>query len=328
MNVPRNFAVVGVAGFVAPRHLRAIRDTGNRLVAAMDPSDTVGVLDQFDLSAEFVREEAELAGVLANRLAAGEERRVHWVSVCSPSHRHGDHVQLALRHGADVLCEKPLVLTPAALDTLAAAESSSGRRVFTVLQLRLHPAVRALAARLALPQAPRRHQVELRYVTARGGWYRRSWKGDEARSGGLALNIGIHLFDLLLWLFGAPRACAVQRREPLRMAGALELDRADVRWSLSVDPADLPFAVQPGARSTWRALVVDGVEVELSDGFADLHTALYARTLAGEGFGIAEARPAIELAHRVRTMPLVAAALAPAPPLPARREAAPPEALG
>lgn len=321
----RNFAVIGAAGFVAPRHLRAIRDTGHRLVAAMDPSDSVGILDQFGLEVEFARDEGELDRIVADRRRRGEEHRIHWVSVCSPNHLHDRHVRFALRRGANVVCEKPLALSPPELDELEAAERESGLRVFTVLQLRLHPRVRALADRLAAEPAGLRHRVRLRYVTARGRWYRRSWKGDETRSGGIALNIGIHLFDLLLWLFGEVRGCEVHRREPERVAGTLQLTRADVRWHLSVAASDLPFPPRPGLRRAWRSLVVDDDEVELSDGFADLHTALYARTLAGDGFGIADARPSVELAHRVRTAPLAPGA---EPPWPAPPRLEPPRPEG
>lgn len=301
---PRNFALLGAAGFVAPRHLRAIRDGGHRLVAAADPSDSVGILDQFGFGVRFFRDADGLARELAERSRRGDGERVHWVSVCTPNHLHAAHVALALRAGADALCEKPLVVDPRELDALARLAEETGGRVATVLQLRLHPAVVALAGHLEAD--PRRHRVTLRYVTARGPWYFASWKGDEAASGGIAANIGIHLFDLLLWLFGSVEASAVVERAPDRMAGRLRLARADVDWMLSIRPDDLPFAAEPGGRASHRALAVDGAEVELSDGFADLHTRVYETTLAGGGCGIEDARPAIELVDRIRRAPIAA----------------------
>jgi UDP-N-acetyl-2-amino-2-deoxyglucuronate dehydrogenase len=317
MDGARNFALVGAAGFVAPRHMRAIRDSGHRLVAATDPNDTVGVLDQFGFGVRYFREIERFDRHLDAERRAGEDRRVHWVSVCSPNHLHAAHVGLALRNGANALCEKPLVVAPEDLDTLERLEEESGRRVATVLQLRLHPEVLALRRRLSALPVPRRHQVTLTYVTARGGWYRESWKGDETRSGGVAANIGIHFFDLLLWLFGAVDGCAVSLREPGRMAGSLRLASADVTWFLSIHPEDLPFAAEAGGRTSHRLLAFDGEQIELSDHFAELHTMLYLETLAGRGFGIADARGAIELAYRIRTAPLVTG-----PPLAPRAMAA------
>lgn len=294
-----NFAITGVAGYVAPRHLRAIRETGNRLVAAVDPHDSVGVLDQFFPEAAFFTEIERFDRHLEKlrRGAAGE--KVDVVSVCSPNHLHDAHVRLALRVGADAICEKPLVLNPWNLDVLESLEAEYGRRVSTVLQLRVHPSLVALRDRIRASSG-RRHRVRLSYVTARGTWYRYSWKGDVQRSGGVATNIGIHFFDLLLWLFGDAVRSEVHLAEPRRVAGFLELERADVQWFLSLDRNDLPAAV-PEGQTTFRSITVDGEEVEFSGGFRDLHTVVYERTLAGGGFGIADARPSIELVHRIRT---------------------------
>jgi len=290
-----NFAITGVAGFVAPRHLAAIRDTGHALVAALDPHDSVGVLDAYFPEAAFFTEPERFDRHLEKLRRGPEAERVHALSVCAPNHLHDAHVRLALRVGADAICEKPLVLNPWNLDALADLETEYGRRVWTVLQLRVHPALEALRQRLAA--GDRRHSVRLTYVTTRGRWYRYSWKGDPERSGGVATNIGIHFFDLLLWLFGGVRQSEVHVAEPERMSGALELDRADVQWFLSILPGDLPA----GAPPTFRQVVVDGEEVEFSGGFGDLHTRVYERTLAGEGLGIADARPSIELVHALRT---------------------------
>jgi UDP-N-acetyl-2-amino-2-deoxyglucuronate dehydrogenase len=301
----RNFALTGVAGYVAPRHLEAIRATGNRLVAAVDPHDAVGVLDRHSFDVKYFREFERFDRHLEKLRRGPAAERVHFVSVCSPNYLHDAHVRLALRIGADAICEKPLVIEPWNLDALEELESETGRRVSTVMQLRVHPTLVALRERLAGERGGRRHEVELAYVTARGPWYDASWKGAEDRSGGVVMNIGIHFFDLLLWLFGPVEDCVVQARGPRRAAGALELERARVRWFLSTEPTDLPFAPTPGVRTTHRSIVVDGQEVEFSDGFGDLHTLVYRGVLAGRGFGIADARPSIELASRIRRGDLV-----------------------
>lgn len=302
--MPRNFAMTGVAGFVAPRHLRAIMATGNRLVAAVDPHDSVGVLDRYAPSARFFTEIERFDRHLEKLRRGPEGARVHYLSVCSPNYLHDAHIRLALRSGADVICEKPVVINPWNLDALQKLEEETGRRVSTVLQLRVHPELVALKARLD-SEPGRRREVALTYVTSRGPWYFVSWKGNLERSGGLATNIGIHFFDLLLWLFGPADACEVHVREDGRTAGFLECERAQVRWFLSVRPEDLPCAQEPGSRTTFRSITVDGVEVEFTEGFTELHTRVYEEVLAGRGFGLDVARPSIELAYRIRHTPPV-----------------------
>lgn len=303
----RNFAITGVGGFVAPRHLQAIRDTGHRVVAAVDPNDSVGILDRYGFDIRYFKETERFERYLDRLRRAPEAERVHYVSICSPNHLHDAHVRLALRNGADALCEKPLVITPWNLDALEAIEAETERRVFTVLQLRLHPDLMALRERLTASGAGVRHQVDLTYVTSRGPWYDVSWKGSEPHSGGIAMNIGIHFFDLLLWLFGGVRSSLVHHREPRCASGQLALDRADVTWFLSVDVDDLPAgshgtpAHPAGRPATYRTIRVDDAEVEFSEGFTDLHTRVYEGVLAGRGFGIADARGSIELVHRIRT---------------------------
>lgn len=297
----KNFAIIGVAGFVAPRHLTAIKDTGNRLLAATDPNDSVGILDRYSLDVRFFREIERFDRFLEKLRRGPEESRVQYVSICSPNYLHDAHVRLALRTGADAICEKPLVINPWNLDALQELEQETGHRVYTILQLRVHPALVALSEQLKSASADRKRDVVLTYITARGSWYDVSWKGSEERSGGVAANIGIHFFDLLLWLFGGLQRSEVHLNEPRRMAGALELERANVRWFLSVDHTDLPFEVSPGSRMTYRSITVDGEELEFTEGFSDLHTRVYERTLTGDGFGIDEARPAIEVVHQIRT---------------------------
>ena len=303
--MPSNFALIGAAGFVAPRHIRAIHDTGNRLVAATDPHDAVGVLDRYGFETRFFPEIERFDRHLEKLRRGPEEHRVHWVSVCSPNYLHDAHARLALRVGADTICEKPLVINPWNLDALEELEEESGRRVHTVLQLRLHPSLVKLKEDLAAETAPRRRQVVLTYLTSRGPWYGVSWKGSEERSGGVTTNIGIHFFDMLMWLFGSVVRTEVHLHEPHRMAGAIELANADVLWFLSVDPADLPFTPEPGKKSTFRSITVDGEEIEFTDGFTDLHTRVYEETLAGRGFGIGDARPSIELVHDIRNAPII-----------------------
>ncbi len=297
----QNFALIGAAGFVAPRHLKAILETGNRLVAAVDPHDSVGVLDQYFPEAKFFTEIERFDRHLEKLRRRSEEERVHWVSVCSPNYLHDAHIRLALRVRAGALCEKPLVISPWNLDPLAELEQEYGRRVHTVLQLRLHPSLIALKQRLDdLPRAARKHAVRLTYVSRRGPWYRTSWKGSPEHSGGLAMNIGIHFFDALVWLFGEPVAQELHLAGASRMAGFLELERAEVAWFLSVDERDVPAASRAADRFFHRSLSVDGEEVEFSTGFGDLHTRIYEATLAGRGFGIEDARPSIELVHAIR----------------------------
>ncbi len=305
MSQPKNFAVTGVAGYIAPRHLKAIQDTQNRLVAATDPHDAVGILDRFAFDCRFFTEFERFDRHLEKLRRGPEEARVHYVTVCSPNYLHDAHMRLALRVGANVICEKPLVINPWNLDALEELEQETGCRVWTILQLRVHPQLMALRERLRA-DTTKRHSVRLTYITARGGWYHVSWKGHEARSGGIVTNIGIHFFDLISWLFGPIRKSVVHLREPQRAGGTLELERADVQWYLSTESGDLPFEPQLGVKTTFRSITVDGEEVEFSEGFTDLHTRVYEEVLAGRGFGIADARPSVELTAQIRSAEVVA----------------------
>ncbi len=296
----RNFAITGVAGYVAPRHLRAIRDTGNRLAAAVDPNDSVGLLDQYAFDVKFFTEFERFDRHLEKLRRGPEDGRVHYISICSPNYLHDAHCRLALRVGADAICEKPLVVNPWNLDALQELEAEYGRRVYNVLQLRVHPKLLELRQKLQENPASTKHEVLLTYITSRGAWYHASWKGQVEKSGGVATNIGIHFFDLLMWLFGPVQETQVHLADHERMAGYIELAGARVRWFLSINRDDLPFPAAPGQRSTYRSITIDGEEVEFTEGFTDLHTRVYEGMLAGQGFGIDDARPSIELVYRLR----------------------------
>ncbi len=301
----KNFAITGVGGYIAPRHLRAIRDTGNRLVAAVDPKDSVGVLDQYAFDVSFFTEFERFDRHLEKLRRAAETERVHYLTVCSPNYLHDAHCRLGLRVGADVICEKPLVINPWNIDLLEELEHETHRRIYTVLQLRVHPKLMELRERLLADKSGKQHEVDLTYITSRGHWYDVSWKGQMEKSGGVPTNIGIHFFDLLVWLFGPVVGKKVYLSEPRRMSGYLELERARVRWFLSVEQSDLPYRAEPGKKTTFRSITVDGGEIEFSEGFTDLHTLVYQQILAGQGYGLKDARPSIELAHDLRTAELV-----------------------
>lgn len=300
MHSGKNFALVGAAGFVAPRHMRAIRDSGGQLLAVADPHDAVGIVDEFFPNVKYFREIERLDRFLEKLRRRDPAERVHFVSICSPNYLHDAHVRLALRVRAHAICEKPLVIKPWNLDPLRELEAETGCRIHTVLQLRLHPAIVELRRKLQERPPRTRAEIELTYVTRRGPWYHLSWKGDEEKSGGLVANIGIHFFDMLIWLFGPPERAVVHLRDPRCAAGCLDLERARIRWFLSVSAADLPAtAVEKGA-AAYRSLTIDGEEVDFSSGFADLHTLVYRDILSGGGFGTEDARPSIEAVHMIR----------------------------
>ncbi len=300
----KNFALTGAAGYVAQRHMQAIKDTGNHLVAALDPHDSVGILDRYFPDVEFFTEYERFDRHLEMLRHRNSDKRIHYLSICSPNHLHDAHIRLALRLGADAISEKPMVLNPWNLDALSELERETNQRVYTVLQLRLHPALIELRNAILKEPATKKHEVVLTYITSRGPWYQYSWKGAEDRSGGLATNIGIHFFDLLMWIFGDAASSSVHWSDRHRMSGYLELQRATVRWYLSIAREDLPEQAVAQNKSTFRSITVDDHEVEFSEGFTDLHTRVYEDVLQGKGFGIAEARPSIELVHTLRTTPV------------------------
>jgi UDP-N-acetyl-2-amino-2-deoxyglucuronate dehydrogenase len=300
-----NFAIVGASGYIAPRHLKAIYATGNQVVAALDPNDSVGLLDSYSTDIDFFTEFERFDRHVEKLRRGPSDHHVHYVSICSPNYLHDAHCRQALRAGADVICEKPLVINPWNLDALQEIELETGKRINAVLQLRLHTKLLELRERLMNAKQDRKHDVVLSYVTVRGKWYFFSWKGDIQKSGGIATNIGIHFFDMLIWLFGSVQESKVYCSEPNRMSGYLELERANIRWFLSLDPKDLPFEPQPGVNTTFRSITVDGEEVDFTQGFTDLHTRVYEEVLTGNGFGIDHIRPATELVHNLRQSTVV-----------------------
>lgn len=296
----KNFAITGVGGYIAPRHLKAIYDTGNRVIAAFDPKDSVGLLDRYSFDIRFFTEFERFDRHLEKLRRGSQDKRVDFLSICTPNYLHDAHCRLALRVGADVICEKPLVINPWNLDALQELELEFGHHIYTVLQLRLHPKLIELRQRLHHESSQHRYDVNLKYITSRGRWYHISWKGDPDKSGGLAANIGIHFFDLLIWLFGEVSDVHLYESNENRMRGMIELERARVQWFLSIDPCDLPQSENSMIGTTFRSLTINGDEIEFSEGFTDLHTRVYEETLAGRGFTIADARPSIELVYRIR----------------------------
>lgn len=298
MTHPARYALIGAAGYIAPRHMKAIRDTGGRLVAAYDINDSVGIMDSHFPDAAFHTEFEQFETHAHALRRAGQH--LDYVAICSPNYLHKAHSAFALRVGANAICEKPLVLHAADLGDLALIEHETGKRVFTILQLRLHPAIIALRERIAAAPAGKVFDVDLTYVTSRGAWYQASWKGLEHKSGGIATNIGVHFFDMLHFLFGANTRNLVHHRSAVAAAGYLEFERARVRWMLSINRAHLPPQTPPG-QTTYRSITVDGEEIEFSGGFTDLHTASYQEILAGRGFGLADVRPALVMVDDIRT---------------------------
>ncbi len=292
----KKFALTGAAGYIAPRHFQAIRDTGNELIAALDVHDSVGIIDSYFPDAAFFREYERFERHLEK--LRREHNPIDYLSVCTPNYLHDSHIRLALRMGADAICEKPLVLNPWNLDALQEIEEETGRKVYNILQLRLHDSVLALKEKVK--DSTERHNVDLKYITSRGQWYDFSWKGDISKSGGIATNIGIHFFDMLMFLFGEVKNFKLEISEPRKMKGTLELQNADVSWFLSIDYADVPESEKEAGKRTYRSILIDGEEFEFSKGFTDLHTKVYRDILNGNGFGIEDARPSIELVQAMR----------------------------
>ncbi len=295
----KKFALIGAAGFIAPRHMKAIKDTGNTIVCALDKFDSVGILDSYFPTADFFTE-FERFDRHIDKLRLTKQP-VDYVSICSPNYLHDAHIRFGLKNGADVICEKPIVLNPWNIDSLIDIEQQTGRKLFNILQLRLHPSIIALKEMVDNGDQSKIYDVDLTYITARGNWYYTSWKGDITKSGGIATNIGVHFYDMLSWIFGEVKNNIVHLHEHDRAAGYLEFSRAKVRWFLSIDVNTIPTDVLATGKRTYRSLSIDGNSFEFSDGFTDLHTQSYKKILAGEGFGLSEARTAIEIVHSIRT---------------------------
>ncbi|MEG8988488.1 Gfo/Idh/MocA family oxidoreductase [Ignavibacteria bacterium 4148-Me] len=298
-----NFAITGVAGYIAPKHLQAIKDTGNNLVAALDPHDSVGILDQYFPNASFFVEFERFERHLDLLRRKSDSERVHYLSICSPNFLHDSHIRLALRIGADAICEKPIVLNPWNLDALEKIEIETGKKVYTILQLRVHPTIIELKNKIA--EAIRKNpnakfNIKLDYITSRGLWYDFSWKGVIEKSGGVATNIGIHFFDMLIWIFGEPVHSIIIENQKRSMRGELELKHASVNWHLSINYEDLPDEIKKMNKRTYRSIKINEEELEFTEGFTNLHTVVYRNILSGNGYGITDARPSIELVYKIR----------------------------
>jgi len=294
----KNFALIGAGGYIAPRHMKAIKDTGNNLIAALDKNDSVGILDSYFPEADFFTEFERFDRHLEKLKRQG--KKIDFVSVCSPNYLHDAHIRFGLRIGADVICEKPIVLNPWNIEALQEIEKETGNQVFSILQLRLHPAIIALKEKIDSGAAGKKYTVDLQYITSRGHWYHTSWKGDMSKSGGIATNIGVHFFDMLMWIFGPVKENTVNMHSQVTASGKLELEKATVNWMLSIDVNTLPEAVKAAGKRTYRMLTIDGDAFEFSEGFTELHTTSYANIIAGNGFPLTENLRAIELVHEIR----------------------------
>lgn len=298
----KNFALIGGGGYIAPRHMIAIKETNNQLVAMLDPNDSVGIIDSHFPEAEFFTEFERFDRHLDKRRREG--RAIDYVSICSPNYLHDSHMRFGLRSGADVICEKPLVLNPWNIDGLLEVEKDSGHKVNTILQLRVHPAIMSLREKVLKQNKNTKHEVDLTYITSRGHWYLQSWKGDIKKSGGIATNIGVHFFDMLHFIFGELQSNVVHLNSETKAAGYLEYEHARVRWFLSIDINDVPQAQREQGQRTYRSITVDHEEIEFSGGFTDLHTRSYQEILAGRGFGLEENRVAISTVASIRNAPI------------------------
>jgi len=294
----KNFAIIGVAGFVATRHLKAIKETDNNLVAALDRFDSVGIIDSYFPQADFFVEYERFDRHLDKLKRKGIQ--IDYVSICTPNYLHDSHIRFALRQGADAICEKPVVLNPWNLDALIEIEKETGRNVNNILQLRLHPSILELKKQIDQGPPDKVYDIDLTYITSRGNWYFISWKGDEQKSGGVATNIGVHFFDMLTWIFGDVKQDVVHVYREDKAAGFLDLERARVRWYLSVDANDLPDDARKQDKPTFRSITVDGEQIEFSGGFTDLHTLSYEKILQGKGFGLEDSRKSIETVYAIR----------------------------
>lgn len=295
----KNFALIGAAGYIAPRHMKAIKGTNNNLLAAYDKGDSVGVIDSYFPNADFFVE-FERFDRHIEKLKYENDTYLDYVSICSPNYLHDAHIRFALRSGADAICEKPLVLNPWNIDKLQKVEEKTGKKVYNILQLRVHPSIIALREKVAKASKDTKFEVDLTYLTSRGHWYYTSWKGDVNKSGGIATNIGVHFYDMLSWIFGDVQENIVHVHEKDRAAGYLEFENARVRWFLSINAQYLPKEIKEKGQTTFRSITINGEELEFSGGFTDLHTMVYSDILEGKGYGLNAARTAINIVHDIR----------------------------
>lgn len=298
MSQPKNFSLIGVAGYIAVRHVNAIKETGNKLVATLDKFDSVGYLDSYFPEADFFTEYERFDRHTAKLYRSGT--KIDYVSICSPNYLHDSHIRFALKNNADAICEKPLVLNPWNVDALEEIEKESGHKIYTILQLRLHPSIIALKKQIAEGPKDKVYDLDLTYITSRGNWYHFSWKGDVHKSGGIATNIGIHFFDMLTWIFGGVKENRLHLSQSDKAAGFLQLERARVRWFLSLDEKDLPADIREKKKRTYRSITMEGKEIEFSEGFTDLHTLSYKSILENKGFGPSDARISVETVFNIR----------------------------
>lgn len=297
----KNFALIGAAGYIAPRHMKAIKDTGNNLVAALDTFDSVGIIDSYFPNADFFVE-FERFDRHISKLQFEKKLHLDFVSICTPNYLHDSHIRFGLRQGADVICEKPLVLNPWNIDALAEVEKDTEKKIYNILQLRVHPSIIALKQKIENGPKDKIYDVDLTYLTSRGNWYYTSWKGDNNKSGGIATNIGVHFYDMLSWIFGSVKENIVHIHTHDRAAGFLQLEKARVRWFLSINENVLPKEAKEKGQRTYRSITIEGEELEFSGGFTELHTRSYEHILSGDGYGIEDARQAIEIVHDIRNL--------------------------
>lgn len=295
----KNFALIGAAGYIAPRHMKAIKETGNNLVCALDPYDGIGIMDSYFPDAEFFTEPERFDRHL-DKLRRQGDRKIDYVSICSPNYLHDSHIRMALRNDCHAICEKPLVLNPWNLDALQEIEQETGKKIYTILQLRLHPAIQQLKKQVEEGPGDKIYDVDLTYITSRGKWYFISWKGDIQKSGGVATNIGVHFFDMLGWIFGDFKGVELEINKPEKAGGKLYFEKANVNWFLSVDDKDLPPEAASAGKRTYRKINIEGQELEFSDGFTDLHTQSYKDIMVDGGFGINDVKKAIQFVSRIR----------------------------
>jgi len=298
IETPKNFGIIGVAGYIAVRHLHAIKETGNNLLASLDRFDSVGRIDNYFPESDFFVEFERFDRHFDKLKRTGT--KIDYVSICSPNYLHDSHIRFALRHQAEAICEKPIVLNPWNVEALQEIENETGHKIYTILQLRLHPRIKELRERILSGPKGKVYDVDMSYITSRGNWYHISWKGDIQKSGGVATNIGIHFFDMLSWIFGPTKSNIVHLSEPNKAAGYLELENARIRWFLSLDYNDIPDSVKKTGQRTFRSITVEGEEIEFSEGFTDLHTLSYKEILSGRGFGLKEASQSVETAYTIR----------------------------